>query len=212
MANTWIDKAVLYEILSVGLRFTTREAAEALASGEYAEAAAEALHACNICVDGEEAVLSQLDAYKGQDADAVFHDIRREYTRLFVGAPKAVVSPYAGVYYAEDKGVTPVLFVNTESMSVERYMKHCGLERPENTNEPLDHIATELEFLNYLCLDRAGAIQTTCAVPENAYEEFYGSHFIEFAKRVSSLLLEESEEPLFRVVATIINALPDEAL
>ena len=31
-------------------------------------------------------------------------------------------------------------------------MKSCGLGRPEGTNEPLDHVATECEFLQHLAL------------------------------------------------------------
>lgn len=212
MTTSWIDKAVLFEVLSVGLRFTTREAVRALVDGEYVEAFGEAAKACGIADDVVESAVRPLQAYVGGDVDEVFHAVRREYTRLFVNTPKAVVSPYAGIYYAEDRGVTPVLYVNTESMTVERFMKRCGVDRPEGTNEPLDHIATELEFLNYLCLVRAEAIQPTRSVPEDSYEDFYANRFIGFAKRISSSVLENTEEPVFLAAASIIGVLPDEAL
>ena len=212
MAVSWIDKAVLFEVLSVGLRFTTREAAQALVDGEYADALSEAAKACSIDDDAAADAVRCLQAYVGEDADAVFHAVRREYTRLFVGTPEAAVSPYAGIYYAEDKGVTPVLYVNTESMTVERFMKRCGVDRTAGTNEPLDHIATELEFLNYLCLVRAQAVQTTREVPQDAYEEFYRDRFIAFAKRVCTLLRENTEEPLFSAAARMVLAFPDDPL
>ena len=45
---------------------------------------------------------------------------------------------YEGVWAAEADGVQPLLFVNPRSMEVERFMRSCGLGRPEGTNEPLD--------------------------------------------------------------------------
>ena len=51
----------------------------------------------------------------------------------------------------------PLLFVNPRSMEVERFMRSCGLGRPEGTNEPLDHVATECELLEHLALRAAGA-------------------------------------------------------
>lgn len=130
MSASWVDKAVLYEILSLALGFTARETTQALVNGEFAEAAGEAVRACGIAGEGVDAALQQLESYAGKDPETTFHAVRREYTRLFVGTPNTLVSPYAGIYYAEDRGVTPVLFVNTESMTVERFMKRCGVDRP----------------------------------------------------------------------------------
>ncbi len=66
-------------------------------------------------------------------------------------------SPYEGVWRAADDGVQALLFVNPHSMEVERFMRSCGLGRPEGTNEPLDHVATECELLEHLALRAAGA-------------------------------------------------------
>ncbi|MEI3231974.1 MAG: molecular chaperone TorD family protein [Gordonibacter pamelaeae] len=63
-----------------------------------------------------------------------------------MGAPEPAVSPYEGVWRAADDGVQALLFVNPHSMEVERFMRACGLGRPEGTNEPLDHVATECEL------------------------------------------------------------------
>ena len=55
-----------------------------------------------------------------------------------------------------DDGVQALLFVNPHSMEVERFMRGCGLGRPEGANEPLDHVATECELLEHLALRAVG--------------------------------------------------------
>lgn len=83
-------------------------------------------------------------------------------------------------------GVQPLLFVNPRSMEVERFMRSCGLGRPEGTNEPLDHVATECELLERLALRAAGAPASGEAAPDGAglpggspaaaYETFLSGH------------------------------------
>ena len=86
----------------------------------------------------------------------LLRSLRAEATRLFVGAPGPVVSPYEGIWRAADDGVQELLFVNPHSGAVERFCGACGLGRPEGTNEPLDHAATELELMQWLCMLESG--------------------------------------------------------
>lgn len=213
MQENWIGKAELFEALSLAFRYYDEETVRAIASGEYADALCEAVSAAGIGSGLSDRLRALLSAYDGADAEALFHALRVENTRMFVGAPHAAVSPYAGVWYAEDVGVQPLLSVNKESMAVERFMMSCGAGRPENTNEPLDHIATELEFLEYLCLDRAGAINKDAeVVPDGSYERFYEERFIPFAKRFAEAVARASDEPLLLAAGKVLLALPDEAL
>ncbi len=114
------------------------ELAGAVASGEWAEAAEElagrSVWRCRRASRG-----GAVGCSSPEDA---LHALRPEATRLFVGAPAPAVSPYEGVWRAADDGVQALLFVNPHSMEVERFMRSCGLGRPEGTNEPLDHVAT----------------------------------------------------------------------
>ena len=212
MNQDWIAKAALYELLSLALRYPERGLAEALSSGEYGEALSEACEGLGLPSAGRGCV-EALSAYVGADAEEVFRVLRREHTRLFIGVDGALVSPYAGIHYAQMVGVQPALFVNREAMGVERFARACGLARPEGTNEPLDHIATELEFLEYLCLDRAGVVNLGGGVvPEGAYERFWEERFAPYAKRIAAQIAEHSIEPLFRVVSATILAFPEACL
>lgn len=190
----------------MGLRLPTKPLAEALSSGEYADALDEALPAAG--VEAARAV-GLCAAYAGQDADDLFHCLRAEYTRLFVGAPHAAASPYAGVYCAEEFGVTPVLYVNRESMEVERFMAACGMGRPEGTNEPLDHIACELEFLEYLSLHAIGAVHDEgCKpVPPGALEEFFSTRFAPFARKLAPKIAQTTDEGLYLAMSQVLLAM-----
>ena len=192
----------------MGLRLPDKQLAETLASGEYADALQETLSSLGIVDDG---FSDSLHAYVGQDAEALFHRARAEYTRLFVGAPHALVSPYAGVYYAEKVGVTPVLYVNKESMEVERFMAACGMGRPRGTNEPLDHIASELEFLEYLALDAIGAMhdEERQPVPDGSLEKFYADKFAPFAQQLAPKIAEASEEALYMTLARVLQTVTE---
>lgn len=160
--DQWQARAALCELLALSFRYPDAVLAEVVCNGEWADAANEI--AAVVGVDwsagdlvGDAAVPGCDDA---GDADKLLHAFRAEATRLFVGSPEPVISPYEGVWRANDDGVDALLFVNPHSMEVERFCKACGLGRPEGTNEPLDYVATELELLEYLAaraaVDAAG--------------------------------------------------------
>lgn len=209
-SNDWLDRAVLYELLSMGLLLPTNQLAEVLSNGDYASALGASIKARGFESFDE----TTLETYRNSDVEEVFHRIRREYTRLFAMPKNVLVSPYAGVWHAEKVGVQPVLFVNKESMGVERFMKSCGLEAREGKNEPFDHIGTEFEFLNYLCLRRSGFMAASGSddAPENAYEVFYEQHIAPWVGDFAKALAEHAEEPLYRVLADVLCALPEKAL
>lgn len=205
--------ATAYELLALSFRYPAPELAGAVASGEWADAAREVAAALGLALPGgwDEG----LDGYAGRDPEELLHALRAEATRLFVGAPDPAVSPYEGVWRAADDGVQALLFVNPHSMAVERFMRSCGLGRPEGTNEPLDHAATELELLQWLCMIECGL----AAAPEGAEpphgswaaarERFLGEHAQTWMPRFAEAAAAESREPLFRAAAVMLGRVID---
>lgn len=223
MHGDWESKAVLFELLARVFAYADLDStAQVLADGEFADALAESVERNGL---GDELALSVRDllcAYRASDVregrsrDAsvfereLFHRLRVEHTRLFVGSPHAVVSPYAGVWYAQEQGIDPLTFVNRESMAVERAMLAGGLVRPAGTNEPLDHLATEFEFLNYLCLGCAGAFgDESHPAWFDTYRAFYADHVVSWCKRFAHAVLDATQEPLFVAGACIVRGLPE---
>ena len=127
------------ELLALSFRYPEDKVlAEAIASGEWGEAADGIAGALRDRLDGRRGSLAARPRLP--DPDDIQKELRPEATRLFVGAPEAACSPYEGVWRAKAEGVQPLLFVNPHSMAVERFCKSCGLGRPEGTNEPLDAV------------------------------------------------------------------------
>ena len=153
----WAARAAAWELAALTFRYPEAQLAEAVASGEWAEAAEELADALGVGLP--ETFAADARANLGEDPAALRLALRAEATHLFVGAPRPAVSPYEGVWRAVDDGVQALLFVNPHSMAVEEYCKKCGMGRPEGTNEPLDHAATEAELLWYLAALAAGVVE-----------------------------------------------------
>ena len=200
----WATRATAWELAALSFRYPGPELEGAVASGEWAEAAREIAGALGLALP------------EGFGAGASAEGLRPEATRLFVGAPEPAVSPYEGVWRAADDGVQALLFVNSHSMEVERFMRGCGLGRPEGTNEPLDHVATECELMEHLALRAAGAEPPGGAPagadlpggsPEAAYGAFLEGHARTWMPRFAERVAAETRAPFYRDAATLLGAL-----
>ena len=200
----WATRATAWELAALSFRYPGPELEGAVASGEWAEAAREIAGALGLALP------------EGFGAGASAGGLRPEATRLFVGAPEPAVSPYEGVWRAADDGVQALLFVNPHSMEVERFMRACGLGRPEGTNEPLDHVATECELMEHLALRAAGAEPPEGAPagadlpggsPEAAYGAFLEGHARAWMPRFAEAVAAESRVPFYRDAAAFLGAL-----
>ena len=200
----WAARATAWELAALSFRYPGPELEGAVASGEWAEAAREIVGALGLALP------------EGFGAGASAEGLRPEATRLFVGAPEPAVSPYEGVWRAADDGVQALLFVNPHSMEVERFMRECGLGRPEGTNEPLDHVATECELMEHLALRAAGAEPPEGAPagadlpggsPEAAYGAFLEGHARAWMPRFAERVAAESRVPFYRDAAAFLGAL-----
>lgn len=202
----WMNKAALYELMAAAFAFTSEETVAALAAGEYADALVEIglLNGMDRSFLDEQA--SGLGAYLGEDETALLHRLRREHTRLFIGGTKPLITPYAGVWDALANDKPALLMINAESMAVERFMRRCGIGQPEGTNEPLDHIASLLEFLYYLCLVKAEAVRPVshADIRSEDYELFFDAHVAAFAQAFAAAVVRESREPFFASAAHVL--------
>ena len=209
----WQARAAAWELAALSFRYPGAELAGAVASGEWAAAAREIAAALGLALP--EGLGEGLSGRSGP-GDASAEGLRPEATRLFVGAPEPACSPYEGVWRAADDGVRALLFVNPHSMGVERFMRSCGLGRPEGTNEPLDHVATECELLEHLALRAAGAEPPEGAPagadlpggsPEAAYDAFLEGHARAWMPRFAERVAAESRVPFYRDAAAFLGAL-----
>lgn len=217
--DVWTARAVVCELLALSFRYPGEDLARALASGEWVEAAVELSDVLDLGLSedfGENLVACAEDADSESSIESILHDLRVEATRLFVGAPEPACSPYEGTRRAEAEGAPVLMFVNPHSMEVERFCRACGLGRPEGTNEPLDHVATEFELLQILALRAAGAdavegdgvaqAELPGGSAAAAYDAFVREHvrswMLEFAEDVAV----EARQPFYRAAAQLLRA------
>jgi len=221
----WGTLATCWEYLAVSLRLPASELIDAVSSGEWGQAGLEVAGVLGLSdnpdIRGE--LLDPLATACNPEAlgrDDCLRKLRAEYTRLFVYTPDAVVAPYESVWYAEEKGIQPMLYVSRTAMDVERFCKQCGLGRPGGTNEPLEHIATECELLEYLAALAGGLVelpddgeapQYPGGSPAGAYAEFLAKHGV-WMPRFSAALLQETRLPYYRAVARLLESLVARAL
>ena len=200
----WRVRAAAWELAALSFRYPGAELEGAVASGEWAEAAREIAAALGLALP------------EGFGAGAPAGGLRPEATRLLVGAPEPAASPYEGVWAARADGVQPLLFVNPRSMEVERFVRSCGLGRPEGANEPLDHVAAECELLSWLASVAAGAPASAGApgaagLPggsaQAAYASFLEGHARTWMPAFARAVAAESRHPFYCAAAVYLGAL-----
>ncbi|WP_241156486.1 MULTISPECIES: molecular chaperone [unclassified Adlercreutzia] len=240
ITEAWAVRAAACELLALTLRYPGATLAEAAASGEWLDAAREIAAALGLALPG--GFGAGLPSAEGEHAGAgcegpgadgaagaspaaagsrpapsaeeLLRALRPEATRLFVGAPEPACSPYEGVWRAQAEGVPALLFVNPHSMEVERFCRACGLGRPEGTNEPLDHVATELELMCRLAVQAAGGAaggggsegELPGGSPAAAYDELLNEHVLAWMPGFAARLADEARHPLYVAAAQLLAA------
>lgn len=219
VGKDWGLVATTCEFLAFSFRYPDSETVLPVASGEWAEVLCELRRAWGFSFDAESDELMR-PVGENRSVDAVLHALRQEATRLFVGPPMPAVSPYESVWVALRARTAPLLFVSPSAIAVERFCAACGLGRPRGTNEPLDHVSSELELLQFLASVESGAVQDgACGVakpdfpggsPADAFERFFGEHLAKWAcdfadevERVSSCVFYRAAARLLRDFVSI---------
>lgn len=205
----WGTLATAYELLALSFAYPDESLAAAVASGEWADAADEVARALGM--ELPEDWDRGLDAYSSEGEDAVLKRLRVEATRLLVGAPVPAVSPYEGVRRAVGEGVHPLLYVNPHSMDVERSMRACGVGRPAGTNDPIDRIDTELEFLEFLCLRAAGLPSgggghLAPDAAREAYGAFVADHVATWMASFAADAASNARESFYRSASLLLSS------
>lgn len=215
----WEARAVALELLSFSFRYPTSELAESVISGEWRAVCKDLAEVGYLTLPddfahGELAV--DASGFVLEDTETLLHVLRTESTRLFIGAPDPAVPPFEGVWRAADEGVQALLFANPHTLEVTQFLKSCGVSQPEGVNEPLDHIATELAFLQYLSMLEAKMslpfeeAVTIESLPGGsaaaAYTQFFEEHPCTWMTRFSAEVKEQTRLPYYRAAAQLLTA------
>lgn len=194
--EAWRERAIAAEWTARALSYPTEEFVDLLVSGDFC-AAGKSLAA--LSSTGPEA----LALYEDGDVSAVLRRLRIDYTALFLTAPQALVSPNAGVWHAKDSGANPMLFNGDETNAVESDYRSFGLV--SISTEPPDHIATCMEFVEYLCACAGGladdASGHSAAELGREAHAFASEHLVGWLPRFAAEVNAHAAEPLYRIAA-----------
>ena len=212
--SSWQLKATMWELLAVSLRYPDDNLLQAIGSGEWAQAAHEISKELGLTLPDEFEKEAE-DAQGLAQATNGIDVLRGEATRMFISPYKPACSGYETMWRSEDDHVKPLLMVNRYAMSVERFYRSCGLKGAEGTNDPLDHIGSECEFMEFLAALAAGAArpdgvpadeQFPGGSPAAAYATFKAEHIDTWVPRFSAKMLVESRTPFFRATSMLLTA------
>lgn len=204
-------RAAAFELLSLMFLLPDAKLAEALASGEFAAACDEVAAALVEPSDQVADVSSGMfSGYAGREAEGVLHEVRAEYTRLFVGEKLPAITPFVGVWAAQQQGQDALLFVSKQSLEIERLMHRCGVAKDiagGQSNDPLDHFGTMCEFAKYLDLVAAGAVSVPEGFEVTAQdaETFMEEHFRPYASWLVGALREHARRPFYEDAAGFLS-------
>lgn len=206
----WVHAAAAFELLSLAFLLPTKVTAESLVAGGFADACEEVLWTLGCSSSEMDEIASFLSEYDGGEAEEVFHALRKEHTYLFIGERDPRITPFIGVWTAQERGRKGLLFVSKESVEIEHFMRDRGIVKnlsAGQVNDPVDHIGTVCEFLKYLCLANAKAIRVSedVAVGEDDFEAFVCQHFASYALWFSNQVYDQTRCLFYKAMALFLK-------
>jgi len=209
--QTTIAASDLYQLLAMSLQLPTKQITAGLLDGSLAEdvlaISDELSFPAQVQEDLKSAFYKIQQEYKNQEE--LLSDLRKEYTCLFTHPQKSQIDIYESLflYNPQDSSEKPTLFISPAALDAERCYKKAGVARSKEVNEPDDHMATEMEFMMFLYLQKAKALQegnqAEAERREGEIKEFYDIHLQKWAKEFFGRCSTSSEHPFFRAVGEI---------
>lgn len=176
-------RADMYHLLALGFAEPTTELAEGLIQVGFQMDVKAILEGLAISETAVSKIVSSLDrltkALTGQDPEKLCRELNIDYTHLFIGPGPAAVSPYESIHVDAEPDVPVLLMVGPAASAVLDAYREAGLSIKKGLNEPPDHIATELEFMYYLCVQEVSAGEHGSYNEEAGWQLFQRAFFTE---------------------------------
>lgn len=154
LAGIALARANAFSLLAIAFFDPTEEFAKHLVSGAYLSEVNAYFQDLTRRQPAARQALDPLKALQAQLAkcspQALLHDLKVEYARLFIGPGRMRVPPYETFYGPKNKESQPLLMVSPAALAVETAYHEAGVAITNTLREPPDHFATECEFLYYL--------------------------------------------------------------
>jgi len=161
----------VYALLALGFYEPSPQLAENLLDGSLTAALQESLGVLQEAPPFTEE-LATIDEFCEDQRAKTGEDFRSllnlEYTRLFIGPGHLPCPPYESVYRADVPAQERGLLMGRATVEVRRKYSQAGLGVASDHKDLPDHVATELEFMYFLCQKEVEAWEKSN--PEQALE------------------------------------------
>lgn len=202
----------MYQILSISLQLPSDDFVVGLLDGRWGSDVVNIFEELDIPMDKIEKMKEKMILLKGDEnsKNVLLTEMRQEYFRLFSHPSNPAIPIYETMfrYKFECTGESsPSLFIDPLTLDVERCYKKAGLVTSKQVNEPADHMATEMEFMMYLYLQKAQGLQQNnqqnLAKIEGEIKEFSELHLQKWAKEFFNLCISCSQNDVYRTIGEI---------
>ncbi|MEA5025599.1 Chaperone protein TorD [bioreactor metagenome] len=206
-----ISTSDLYQILAMSLHLPNTEIAQGLLAGSMAEDIIAIFQELGFSDEATKKIETVLLAIQNSQSltEELLSDLRQEYTRLFTHPKKPEIEIYETLflYNPEESRIKPALFISPAAMHAEHCYEKAGLVPSKEVNEPGDHMATEMEFMMFLHLEKAKALQADnqeeLARREAEIQEFETLHLQKWAHSFFEKMASISHSDFYRALGAI---------
>ena len=140
---------VLLKLFSIAYESPTTTLADAVVSGTLSNEIKTAWMALGLPQNSIDEFSGRLELYVGQDEEEILHELRCEFTRLFLG-DNPLIANSEGMWRMKSEGRSAVLIINSYSLEIADFMRECGIIKAEGYNDCIDYIDTEFDFASHL--------------------------------------------------------------
>ena len=138
-----------------------------------------------------------------------FMELKRDYSRLFLGPFEVLAPPCGSVYLNPGKKT----LMDESTFQVEQIYRQAGLEA-NDSNNPADHITAELEFMHYLYYQEQSALNSGNEAQADLFKQYRQSFFnqhlgewgFEFAGKVEQYAQKDFYRNLGLVTGIVLSA------
>ena len=146
-----------------------------------------------------------LRSVSGRDLNEVKLELAVEYANLFLGVKGKPSHPSESVYTSEDQ----TMYQEARDKVMRAYW-NAGVDKVKEYTEPEDHIAIELQFMEYLCRKTVEALEKNETEEAKRLlqiqKEFIDDHLSSWVSGLTKDVLEAAEGDFYKGIAYITNA------
>jgi TorA maturation chaperone TorD len=135
--------------------------------------------------------------------------LAKEHLRLFVGPGHIPCPPYEAVYRKDRPDFERGLVMGPSTADVRRAYLAAGLNISKTYTDLPDHIAAEMEFMQFLCAEEIRLAQQgnneAAAKMKSMQREFHKNHIEPWVGDFADCILRSTTSPFYKATASVLK-------